>query len=94
MLETERLRSRRGPDTGRMIRALLIHQPGTHSPRLGPASTPTLSTVSQKDPLNFRVGVYTPVKPSDPPQIKCLAQYYGGVDGIRTRDPRRDRPVF
>ena len=32
---------------------------------------------------------------SDTPKLLPLrSMEYGGADGIRTRDPRRDRPVF
>ena len=42
---------------------------------------------------------YTPVEPfqivdSKKPRIKRGFEISGGVDGTRTRDPRRDRPVF
>ena len=29
-----------------------------------------------------------------PPVFRLMASQFGGADGTRTRDPRRDRPVF
>ena len=34
------------------------------------------------------------IKTKKPIKLWAFLSFFGGVDGIRTRDPRRDRPVF